>query len=193
MAATSAATAKSTSTAILGCNGEIGNVVNVDSGARKVALNSMQSPENWYEDFGSGSLSNGTVTVALDSTFAQTVNTGIEYHVFLTPKGDCKGLYVANENAKGFDVRELGSGTSNVAFDYRIVAKRLGYENVRLTDLTEQQNKLDAQNKKMQSRMHSAAPPVAVPKPPVLLKPPALPKPMLPTHAAMTPVAAQQK
>ena len=169
------------------------DVVSVDNGARKLALYSTQSPENWFEDFGSGSLSSGAITVILDPTFAQTVNTGIEYHVFLTPKGDCKGLYVANENARGFDVRELGGGTSNVAFAYRIVAKRLGYENVRLADMTEQQNKLDAQHKKMQSRMHSAAPPVAVPKPPVLLMPPALPKPMLPTHAAMTPVAAQQK
>ena len=45
----------------------------------------MQSPENWFEDFGSGSLTNGAVTIKLDPTFAQTVNTGTEYHVFLTP------------------------------------------------------------------------------------------------------------
>jgi hypothetical protein len=141
----------------------------------------VQSPENWFEDFGSGSLSNGVITVALDRTFAQTVNTGIEYHVFLTPKGDCKGLYVTKENAKGFDVRELGSGTSNVAFDYRIVAKRVGYENVRLTDLTERYSKLDAQHKKMQSRMHAAAA-KSFPDPPAQLNPTVLPKTILSTE-----------
>jgi hypothetical protein len=178
----------------LTCNGTITDVVGVEGGARKVALYSIQSAENWFEDFGSGSLSNGGITVTLDSTFAQTVNTGIEYHVFLTPKGDCKGLYVANENARGFDVRELGGGTSSVAFDYRIVAKRMGYETVRLADLTERYSKLDAQHKKMQSRIHPGASPMAIPKPPVLPKAFDQPKlPALSTHAAMEPVAAQTK
>ena len=76
--------------------------------------------------------------VQLESTFAQTVNSEVEYHVFLTPKGDCKGLYVTNETADGFEVRELGGGKANIAFDYRIVARRKGYENVRLADRTKQ-------------------------------------------------------
>ena len=59
----------------------------------------------------------------------------MEYHVFLTPKGDCKGLYVANETPAGFEVHELGGGQSTVAFDYRIVARRKGYESVRLADV----------------------------------------------------------
>jgi hypothetical protein len=178
----------------LTCDGTVGEVVGVQGGAHKVALNSVQSPENWFEDFGSGMLTNGTITVTLDPTFGQTVNTGIEYHVFLTPKGDCKGLYVANENARGFDVRELGGGTSNVAFDYRVVAKRLGYENIRLADMTEHLNKLYAHQKKMRDRMHPGTSPMAIPKPPVLPKAFDQPKlPALSTHAAMEPVAAQQK
>jgi hypothetical protein len=46
------------------------------------------------------------------------------YRVFLTPEGDCKGLYVRSKSAASFEVRELQSGTSSVAFSYRIVAKR---------------------------------------------------------------------
>jgi hypothetical protein len=57
--------------------------------------------------------------------------------VFVTPKGDCRGLYVTNETDQVFEVRELGSGTSNVAFDYRIIARRRGYEQIRLADVTE--------------------------------------------------------
>jgi hypothetical protein len=40
-------------------------------------------------------------------------------------------------------VRELGGGRSTVAFDYRIVALRRGFENVRLEDLTERWNKIN--------------------------------------------------
>jgi len=116
----------------LKCSGSITGVIKLEDGSRKVALNAIQSPENWFEDFGSGQLSNGAAVVSLEPTFAQTVNTGVEYHVFLTPKGDSHGLYVTNETATSFEVREQGGGTSSIAFDYRIVAKRKGFENVRL-------------------------------------------------------------
>jgi hypothetical protein len=124
----------------------------------------MQSPENWMEDFGAGQLSGGVVRVDLDPTFAQTVNAGVEYHVFLTPKGDCKGLYVTNETASGFEVHETGGGKSAVAFDYRIVAKRMGYENVRLADVTEDLRRRAEQRQKMRQpgvvspRMHTPIP-----------------------------------
>jgi hypothetical protein len=98
----------------------------------------VEAPQNWFEDFGSGQLVAGSATITLEATFAQTVNTGTAYHVFLTPEGDCEGLYVANKTADGFEVHELRSGRSNVAFDYRILALRKGYEDVRLADKTEQ-------------------------------------------------------
>ena len=97
----------------------------------------VESPENWFEDVGTGTLSSGSATVALDLTFAQTVNAGIEYHVFLTPRGDCEGLYVNNETATGFEVHELRGGRSNISFDYRIMARRKGYESIRLADMTD--------------------------------------------------------
>jgi len=129
------------------CTGEVGADASVDSGARKVSLYAMQSPENWFEDAGSGQLVNGFVRVELDPSFAQTVNAAAGYHVFLTPKGDSEGLYVANETLQGFEVHEQRGGHSNIAFDYRIMAKRLGYENLRLADVTEQFKKQEAQRK----------------------------------------------
>ena len=115
----------------------------VASGARRVALYAMESPQHWFEDFGAGRLENGTAAVALDPTFAQTVNAASDYHVFLTPEGDCLGLYVSRKTASGFEVRELGGGRSTVAFDYRIVALRRGFENVRLEDVTDRWNKMN--------------------------------------------------
>jgi hypothetical protein len=102
---------------------------------RVVELYAMESPENWFEDFGSGELREGVAQVTLDPTFALAVNTGSSYHVFLTPNGDCEGLYVAQKTATGFQVRELRGGKSSIAFDYRIVAKRRGYESVRMDQL----------------------------------------------------------
>jgi hypothetical protein len=119
------------------CSGSKSAVVPVDGGSRQVALYAVESPENWFEDFGSGKLTDGQATVQLESTFAQTVNADMDYYVFPVPNGDCKGLYVAEKAATGFIVRELGGGKSNVAFDYRIIARRKGYERIRLADKTD--------------------------------------------------------
>ena len=120
----------------LTCTGTKSAVVPVDNGQRQVALYAVEAPQNWFEDFGRGQLTSVAAMITLDSTFTQTVNTASDYHVFLTPTGDCRGLYVSHREAGGFEVRELGGGKSNVAFDYRIVALRRGYETVRLADMT---------------------------------------------------------
>jgi hypothetical protein len=134
----------------LTCSGTIAGVV--PAGAQKVSVYAMQSTENWFEDTGSGQLSSGSAHVALDPTFAQTVNTSVEYHVFLTPRGDCQGLYVGNQTAQGFEVHELRGGSSNIAFDYRIMAKRNGFETVRLADVTEKYQETERQQKALHER-----------------------------------------
>jgi hypothetical protein len=120
----------------INCTGSKNAVVPIDGGRRRVAMAAIESPKNWFEDFGSDRLFDGAAVVNLEWEFAQTVNAGVEYHVFLTPNGDCKGLYVSRKRSDSFEVRELGGGVSNVSFDYRIVALRKNYENVRLADHT---------------------------------------------------------
>ena len=120
----------------LSCTGSKSAVVPVDGGQRIVAMSAIESPKNWFEDFGSAELVNGKAVVTLDPTFIQTVNTEMDYRVFPVPNGDCKGLYVTNKTATSFEVRELGGGTSSVAFDYRITALRKNYENIRFADHT---------------------------------------------------------
>lgn len=95
----------------------------------------MESPENWFEDFGSGQLVNGQTTVAFEPIFAQTVNLTETYHVFVTPLGDQPVLlFVSAKTPAGFTVRgvTLDGQPANVAFDWRVAAKRLGFENIRL-------------------------------------------------------------
>jgi hypothetical protein len=105
-------------------------------GLRQVETYSVQSSENWVEDYGSGQLNNGSATIALDPAFAEIVNAGVDFHVFLTPGDDCKGLYVTHKTASGFEVHELGGGAASIPFDYKIVAKRRGLETQRLVDVT---------------------------------------------------------
>lgn len=102
-----------------------------------VSLYAVESSENWFEDFGSSKLRKGRALVAIESTFAETVNTGMEYHVFLTPNGESRGLYVTNKKGTSFEVREVNGGKSEISFSYRIVAKRKGYEDQRLAKVDE--------------------------------------------------------
>ncbi len=52
------------------------------------------------------------------------VNEQHPLRVFITLGGDCKGVYVTNTSAEGFEVRELQGGTSNVEFFWQVVANR---------------------------------------------------------------------
>jgi hypothetical protein len=119
------------------CTGKVSSAAISKDGEKAVKTYSVQSAENWYEDAGSGQLLNGVVHIHLDPAFAETVNTDVAYHVFLTPGGDSEGLYVTNKTADGFDVHEQHGGHSNIPFDYRILAKRAGHEKERLEDVTE--------------------------------------------------------
>ena len=120
----------------LSCTGTITPFFPLDGGRRKVGMSAIESPENWFEDFGSAQLVNGVAVVRLDPNFMQTVNTEKNYRVFPVPNGDCKGLYMINETANSFEVHELSGGISNISFDYRITAIRRKYETVRFADHT---------------------------------------------------------
>jgi hypothetical protein len=71
---------------------------------------------------------------------------------------------VTNKSANSFEVRELGGGTSNVRFDYRVTAIRRKYETVRFADHTN-----DPDPRKMLEQMRKAKP--ASSSDPVAVKP----------------------
>jgi hypothetical protein len=105
-----------------------------DGGLKR--LYSLESPESWFEDFGSGQLGSGSATVQLEPGFAGVVHSD-NYHVFLTPQGDSNGLYVGNMTPAGFTVHEQQGGKSNIGFSYRIVAKRKDIPGARLEHVGE--------------------------------------------------------
>jgi hypothetical protein len=142
------------------------------TGNRMVRLYAVEAADNWFEDAGSGRLSNGGAVIRFDSTFSQTINPNVEYHIFLTPKGECEGLYVSNESADGFEVHELRGGHSNIAFDYRIMARRKGFESVRMQDVTGDFAQMKAESDALATRLaagrqaEKARPKVHIPAPP---------------------------
>jgi hypothetical protein len=101
--------------------GPISAAVNLSDGSRRRAYG-IASPEPWIEDIGAGDVVGGIAQVQLDPEFAAAVK-GTDYHVFLTPRGDSNGLYVSNQTASGFVVREQRGGLSTLAFSYRVLAK----------------------------------------------------------------------
>jgi hypothetical protein len=107
-------------------------VVKTSSGP--TLLYCQESPECWFEDFGEGRLVNGRAHVELDRLFLETVtiDAANPMKVFVQLHDEtCRGVAV-KKGTTGFEVIELQGGTSGGTFDYRVVAKRKGYENDRL-------------------------------------------------------------
>ncbi|MFC9417516.1 hypothetical protein ACIG6B_28605 [Bacillus mobilis] len=91
----------------------------------------MESPESWFEDFGTGELVKGEATIHLDQDFVPLIQNG-HYHVFLTPEGDSNGLYISHKSLTSFEVREQQNGSNTIRFSYRIVSKRKDVTSPRL-------------------------------------------------------------
>jgi len=92
-----------------------------------------EAAEVFFTDYGGGTMTNGHGHVELDPTFLQTVTIDSlnPMRVFIQMNTQISGVYVV-KGLTGFDVFENGTGRSEGAFDYRVVAKRKGYESVRM-------------------------------------------------------------
>jgi hypothetical protein len=102
-----------------------GAVTFPDGSVRRLYATEM--PESWFEDVGEAQLVNGRASVPIPPDFAQAVNTGTPYYVFLTPHSeDVEALAVTVRAADHFEVRANGKGVVEGSFAYRIIAKRKG-------------------------------------------------------------------
>lgn len=85
-----------------------------------------EAPEVLFQDVGTGQLTNGRAHITIDPVLQRNiyVSESKPLKVFIQPEGECKGVYVTNKSAAGFDVIELQGGTSNTPFTYQIIANR---------------------------------------------------------------------
>ena len=77
---------------------------------------------------GTAMLSGGLARVSLGETFKWVTNPDVGLTAYVTPRGDCQGLYVDSLTTDDLVVRELGGGTSDVVFDFVVYGLRIGFE-----------------------------------------------------------------
>jgi hypothetical protein len=133
-----------------------------DASGQYRLMYSVESPEAWFEDFGTGTLVNGKATVKLDPQFAQHIHTD-QYHVFISEDGDHNGLHTTAKNTSGFTVEAssllakaagVNAAQAQGSFSWRVVAKRNDIKGERLATFA------------MPPKLTLAAPtPSALPKP----------------------------
>jgi hypothetical protein len=122
------------SVSVLGSLGVTGSKFAVVQGSdgQYRGMYAVESPECWFEDFGTGTLAGGKAEITLEPQFAQHVHTD-SYHVFLTEHDQNNSLHVTGRTAQGFSVqaddatlKAKGKAAASVAgtFSYRVVAKR---------------------------------------------------------------------
>jgi hypothetical protein len=91
-----------------------------------------EAPEVWFEDLGGGTLQNGQITINLDPLFLETVviDDAHPMRVFIQMEGESNEVFVT-KGTTSFIVKERNGGTSNAAFSYRIMAKRIHFQDHR--------------------------------------------------------------
>ncbi|MBS1798058.1 MAG: hypothetical protein JSS81_29850 [Acidobacteria bacterium] len=95
-------------------------------------LYAVESPEVWFEDLGTGKLVNGQAEIKLDELFLETVLIDDEHpmHVFIQMEDESEDVFV-KKGTTSFVVKERNNGRSNAAFSYRVMARRLNFQDHR--------------------------------------------------------------
>ncbi|MBL7702616.1 MAG: hypothetical protein JNM14_10210 [Ferruginibacter sp.] len=93
----------------------------------RVTLTCPESPEYWYQDYGSVKLVNGKAHVNLDPILVDVVFVDDKnpIRVFCTPVDMLyfNGVTIVNQTPTGFDLVELNGGKHSGTLDYQLVVK----------------------------------------------------------------------
>lgn len=94
-----------------------------------LAINAYETAEYYFGDIGESNTGSASqTTIGIDRIFNETVNTNIQYQVFVTPYSDAH-VWVEKRYNNRFVVR---SNKPNAEFGWELKAKRKGYESHRL-------------------------------------------------------------
>lgn len=93
-------------------------------------LNAVESADCIFTDIGEATIGeDGAVKIEIDKIFLETVDTTVNYQVFLTVYGE-GAAYVSERNADHFTIK----GTPNLQVGYEIKAKQKDFINTRLEE-----------------------------------------------------------
>lgn len=106
--------------------GSVSEIISTPNHGR-VTLTCPESPEYWYQDYGSVKLVNGKAHVEIDPILQDiiVVNEENPIRVFCTPVDmlEFNGVAIINKTSTGFDIVEMNKGTHNGSIDYQIIVK----------------------------------------------------------------------
>ena len=86
-------------------------------------INAYEAAEYYFGDIGRGTLVNGKCVVWIEDIFKETINTDMDYHVFLS-KYDRGDIWTSERTPNYFVVE----GENDIEFSWELKAKRKGYE-----------------------------------------------------------------
>ena len=93
----------------------------------RITLTCSESPEYWYQDYGSVTLTNGKAHVDLDPILVDVIFVDEQnpIRVFCTPVNMryFNGVTIENQTSTGFDIVELNDGNHTGKIDYQVIVK----------------------------------------------------------------------
>lgn len=112
----------------ISCSGTKHRVVDTEHYG-KVGMNAFETPEPYFADIGSGTISEiGSTTIFIDPVFAETIDMNSEYQVFITSSSS--QVYVTKEYDSFTVYGEVGA-----SFDWMICSKQKNYSAVRMSQI----------------------------------------------------------
>jgi hypothetical protein len=104
----------------------------VNQQGKAVLVNCVETPGVWFEDMASGTIQNGVAEIEFpqDLLNGVVIDAAHPFIVSITPTGDMGNFWV-EKSLTGFKVHATGAA-NGTTFDYRVSAKRKGYEDYRL-------------------------------------------------------------
>ena len=98
----------------------------------RITMTAPESPEYWYQDYGTAEMINGRAHVDIDPILADIVIIDAQNPIraFFTPQDmlNFNGAAIINQNSTGFDIVELNGGRNNGKVQYQIIVRpKTGY------------------------------------------------------------------
>lgn len=106
--------------------GSVSEIIPTENHGR-VTLTCPESPEYWYQDYGTVEMINGKATIMVDEILADiiVVNEENPLRVICTPVGMpyFNGVTIMNQTSNSVEILELNGGTHSGKLQYQLVAK----------------------------------------------------------------------
>ena len=98
----------------------------------RITMTAPESPEYWYQDYGTAEMINGRAHVDIDPILADIVIIDAQNPIraFFTPQDmlNFNGAAITNQSSTGFDIVELNGGRNNGKVQYQIIVRpKTGY------------------------------------------------------------------